>query len=165
MPQLVLFSWSRWWTSYFSSGRVPRKRTRKRSQETSVRPATCWPVLTFPVSLIGGFPVITMAGLTFRTISAASCKSAFPPCFPFPCQLGPTLFGTSMFGNCCTAQSSPRRLIHISEPRKLQHSSVSAYKARVNRIRGFRHPPFVGFKSFQTRSQYYGVCSEQQPTD
>ena len=79
------------------------------------------------------------------SLASHSGLSVQPPAsmLPLPYWLAPaptwtTLFEPSRFGSCCTAHSSLRRLIHVSEPRKLQHCSVSVYKARVHRLRDFR---------------------------
>ena len=58
-----------------------------------------------------------------------------------------------------------RSLIRISKLRILQHRSVSAHEARVHHLRKLRYPPFISFKGSQPRCLYYGVCSEQHPSN
>ena len=65
----------------------------------------------------------------------------------------------------CIAHSSLRCFIRVSKLRIQQHCGISVLKTRVNRLRELHYRPFIGLKGSQSRGLYYGVCSEQQPSN
>ena len=80
-------------------------------------------------------------------------------------QFRPFLVRSSRLRSRCIVHSSPRFFICVGKLRVLQHSGVSAHEARVHHLGKFCYPPFISFKGSQPRGLYYGVCSDQHPSN
>ena len=72
---------------------------------------------------------------------------------------------SSRFWSGCVGDSPPRQFIRVRKLQVSHYGSVPAQEARVHRLGELRHPPLICFKGSQSGSLYYGVCSEQHPSD
>ena len=113
--------------------------------------------------LICSVPPTVNSGFTLVKIMEASGKSALPLMI---------IGARSSFAHSSSnlpipriVHSSPCCFILVSKLRILQHCGVSDHKTRVHHLRELRYPPLIGLKGSQPRGLYYGVCSEQHPSN